>query len=49
MNGLGMVNRVERDDTTWFSCEDCGLMFGYEEDAERHEEGCDGNEPTYLR
>jgi hypothetical protein len=44
-----MVTQVERDDMTWYSCEDCGLMFDRTEDAEQHEECCDAEEPAYLQ
>ena len=44
-----MVREVERDEMTWYSCEDCGLMFDVEDDAKRHEERCDAKEPTYLQ
>ena len=44
-----MVTEVERDEMTWYTCEDCGLMFDVEDDAKRHEDGCDAMEPTYLQ
>lgn len=44
-----MVTQVERDDMTWFSCEACGLLFDVSEDAERHEERCDAEGPSYLQ
>ncbi|MFC6835684.1 DUF7128 family protein [Halomarina ordinaria] len=44
-----MVTQVERDDGTWYACEDCGFMLEDREDAERHEEHCDAEEPTYIQ
>lgn len=44
-----MVTTEQRDDMTWFKCEDCGLLFDTEEEAERHEEGCDSEDPSYLQ
>ncbi|MFC7154706.1 hypothetical protein ACFQPA_04450 [Halomarina halobia] len=44
-----MVTQVERDDMTWYSCEGCGLMFDNRDDAKRHEEHCNAEEPTYIQ
>jgi uncharacterized C2H2 Zn-finger protein len=44
-----MVARTERDDTTWYQCEQCGMMFDDRSDAEQHEEHCDSEDPTYIQ
>lgn len=44
-----MVDETERDDATWFECEDCGLMFDDRSDAHKHETHCDAEEPTYIQ
>lgn len=47
--GIGMVVQTQRDDATWYECETCGLLFDDQEDAKKHEEQCDGEEPTYIQ
>jgi hypothetical protein len=44
-----MVAETERDDMTWYECEECGLMFEDRADAETHEETCDAEEPSYIQ
>ena len=44
-----MVSRVERDGTTWFRCEHCGMLFRTHEEAAAHEETCDAEDPAYLQ
>lgn len=44
-----MVERTERDDTIWYACEKCGLMFDDQNDAEQHERNCDSEEPSYIQ
>ncbi|MFB6187889.1 MAG: hypothetical protein ABEI86_13635, partial [Halobacteriaceae archaeon] len=44
-----MVEQTERDEMTWYRCEECGLMFDDREDAEQHESNCDAEEPSYLQ
>ncbi len=44
-----MVVETERDDMTWYECEECGLMFEDHGDAETHEETCDAEGPSYIR
>ncbi|WP_423744720.1 hypothetical protein V5735_01345 (plasmid) [Haladaptatus sp. SPP-AMP-3] len=44
-----MVVRTERDDATWYQCEQCGLMFDDRSDAEQHEEHCDAEDPSYIQ
>lgn len=44
-----MVVETERDGTTWYECEECGLMFDDGDDASKHEENCDAEDPNYLQ
>lgn len=44
-----MVAETERDDGTWFECEECGLMFDSRQDARQHEAACDAEEPAYIQ
>jgi uncharacterized C2H2 Zn-finger protein len=44
-----MVAETERDGTTWFECELCGLMFDARDDADQHEGNCDAEEPSYIQ
>ena len=44
-----LVEETERDDMTWYRCEECGLMFDDSGDAQQHEENCDAEEPSYLQ
>lgn len=44
-----MVSKTVRDDTTWYECEACGLLFDVKDDARQHEQGCDAEEPTYIQ
>lgn len=44
-----MVAVTERDDMTWYKCEECGLMFDDETEAKQHEQGCDAEEPSYIQ
>jgi len=44
-----MVEETERDDMTWYRCEECGLMFDAQGDARQHERNCDAEEPSYLQ
>jgi len=44
-----MVVTTERDDMTWYRCEECGLMFDEQHDAEQHETNCDSEDPSYIQ
>jgi len=45
-----MVTETEREEMTWFQCDECGLLFGDADDAERHESNCTSeNDPSYLQ
>lgn len=44
-----MVTTTERDDMTWYQCEECGLLFDAKDDAEQHERNCDAEDPSYLQ
>ncbi|MFB6127519.1 MAG: hypothetical protein ABEJ79_09550 [Halolamina sp.] len=44
-----MVTTTERDDMTWYQCEECGLLFDAQEDARRHEDNCTAEDPAYLQ
>ncbi|MFP9193969.1 DUF7128 family protein [Natronosalvus vescus] len=44
-----MVVSTQRDDATWYECEECGLLFDLETDAEEHERHCDAAGPSYIQ
>ncbi|WP_269449520.1 hypothetical protein [Halobacterium sp. CBA1126] len=44
-----MVEETQRDDMLWYRCEECGLMFDDQRDAEQHEQNCDAEDPSYLQ
>jgi rubredoxin len=44
-----MVSTTVRDDMTWYKCEECGLMFDDESDAEQHEANCDAEGASYIQ
>jgi uncharacterized C2H2 Zn-finger protein len=44
-----MVATTQRDDATWFECEQCGLLFDDEDDARKHEATCDAEDPSYIQ
>ncbi|MCU4744400.1 hypothetical protein OB955_24620 [Halobacteria archaeon AArc-m2/3/4] len=44
-----MVVQTQRDDATWYECEDCGLLFDDQSDAQEHEEHCDAEGPSYIQ
>ena len=44
-----MVATTARDGATWYECEMCGLLFDDRDDAARHEENCDAEEPSYIQ
>lgn len=44
-----MVQQTQRDGTTWYVCEGCGMMFDVKEDAQEHEGACDHEEPAYIQ
>lgn len=44
-----MVATTERDGTTWYECEECGLLFDDSTDAAQHEENCDAEGPSYIQ
>ncbi|SNZ04802.1 hypothetical protein SAMN06269185_0683 [Natronoarchaeum philippinense] len=44
-----MVAHTERDERTWFECEECGLLFDDRADARQHEGACDAEDPPYLQ
>lgn len=52
LSGVGhthMVVQTQRDERTWYKCEECGLMFDSQEDARQHEGSCDAEEPSYIQ
>jgi len=44
-----MVVQTERDDATWYECEQCGMLFDEKGDAAQHEEACDAEDPSYIQ
>lgn len=44
-----MVVQTQRDDATWYECEDCGLLFDDQSDAQEHEKHCDTEGPSYIQ
>ncbi|WP_435154001.1 DUF7128 family protein [Haladaptatus sp. DFWS20] len=44
-----MVAQTQRDDQTWYRCEECGLMFDDRADAKQHETNCDAEDPSYIQ
>ena len=45
-----MVTETEREDMTWYQCEECGLLFDSQEDASQHEDNCvSDDDPSYLQ
>jgi uncharacterized C2H2 Zn-finger protein len=44
-----MVATVQRDGSTWYECEECGLTFENDADAAQHEAACDAEEPAYIQ
>lgn len=44
-----MVTTTQRDQMTWYQCEECGLLFDDERDANQHEAMCDAEGPSYLQ
>lgn len=44
-----MVVETDRDGTTWYECEACGLMFEDSDEADRHEGTCDAEDPSYIQ
>jgi uncharacterized C2H2 Zn-finger protein len=44
-----MVATTERDGTTFYECEDCGMLFASETEAGEHEDNCDAEEPGYIQ
>lgn len=44
-----MVEQTQRDGTTWYECEKCGMLFDSREDADSHERNCDSEEPSYIQ
>lgn len=44
-----MVVTTQRDDATWYECEECGLLFDERSDAEEHERHCDAEGPSYIQ
>ncbi|CCI69585.1 small CPxCG-related zinc finger protein [Natronomonas pharaonis DSM 2160] len=44
-----MVETTEKDGTTWYKCEKCGMLFDNREDATQHEASCDAEEPSYIQ
>jgi len=44
-----MVTETVRDETTWYECEECGLMFDDRDEATAHEEHCDAEDPNYIQ
>jgi uncharacterized C2H2 Zn-finger protein len=44
-----MVATTERDGSTWYECEECGMLFDDQADASQHEDTCDSEEPSYIQ
>ncbi|WP_255470249.1 MULTISPECIES: hypothetical protein [unclassified Halorhabdus] len=44
-----MVQTTQRDDMTWYQCEQCGMLFDEQADARQHEDTCDAEEPSYIQ
>ena len=44
-----MVVQTQRDETIWYKCEECGLMFDDQDDARQHEGNCDAEGPSYIQ
>ncbi|MFC7057581.1 DUF7128 family protein [Halovenus salina] len=44
-----MVSETDRDGTTWYECDLCGLTFDSREEATEHESRCDAEEPSYIQ
>jgi hypothetical protein len=44
-----MVVEIQHNDTTWYECESCGLMLNHLDEAQQHEQSCNGEEPNYLQ
>lgn len=44
-----MVSTTERDDTTWYECDRCGMLFDSRSDAEQHENNCEAEDPSYFQ
>ncbi|CAM2815723.1 MULTISPECIES: hypothetical protein [Halobacterium] len=44
-----MVEETTRDEATWYRCEECGLVFDIDADAQQHEANCTAEDPPYLR
>ena len=44
-----MVVQTQRDDATWYECEQCGMLFDDRQDANQHEEACDVEDPSYIQ
>jgi hypothetical protein len=44
-----MVVETEHDGETWYECELCGLMLNNPDEAQQHEDNCDGEEPDYYQ
>jgi uncharacterized C2H2 Zn-finger protein len=44
-----MVATTERDGTTFYECEACGMLFASETEAGTHEDNCDAEEPDYIQ
>ena len=44
-----MVDQTEREGTTWYECEGCGMLFDDQRDARTHEERCDDDDPAYIQ
>ncbi|CCQ32376.1 C2H2 zinc finger DNA-binding protein [Halorhabdus tiamatea SARL4B] len=44
-----MVTETERDGLIWYQCEVCGMLFDDREDAGKHEDNCDAEDPSYIQ
>lgn len=44
-----MVEQTDKDGSTWYVCEKCGMMFDDREEANQHENNCDAEDPAYLQ
>ncbi|MFB6179439.1 MAG: hypothetical protein ABEI77_06915 [Halorientalis sp.] len=44
-----MVVQTQRNEMTWYKCEECGLMFDDQNDATQHEGHCDAEGPSYIQ
>ena len=44
-----MAGETEYSGITWYECELCGLMLDDKDEAQQHEDNCEGEEPDYYQ